>query len=59
MNEQDVLELSVKADYDMDWATLSAWAFYSDTEDTFIADGTSGAFGFYNPTSACLNTLRL
>ena len=57
VNEQDVLELSVKADYDMDWATLSAWAFYSDTEDTFIADGTSGAFGFYNPTSACLNTL--
>ncbi len=57
VNEQDVLELSVKADYDMDWATLSAWAFYSDTEDTFIADGTSGAFGFYNSTSACLNSL--
>ena len=57
VNEQDVLELSVKADYDMDWATLSAWAFYSDTEDTFIADGTSGAFGFYNSTEACLNSL--
>ena len=57
VNEQDVLELSVKADYNMDWATLSAWAFYSDTEDTFIADGTSGAFGFYNSTDACLNSL--
>ena len=57
VNEQDVLELSIKADYDMDWATLSAWAFYSDTEDTFIADGTSGAFGFYNSTDACLNSL--
>ena len=57
VNEQDVLELSVKADYDMEWATLSAWAFYSDTEDTFIADGTSGAFGFYNSTEACLNSL--
>jgi iron complex outermembrane receptor protein len=57
VNEQDVLELSVKADYNMDWATLSAWAFYRDTEDTFIADGTSGAFGFYNSTDACLNSL--
>lgn len=57
VNEQDVLELSVKADYDMDWATLSAWAFYSDTEDTFIADGTSGSFAFYNSTETCLNTL--
>ena len=57
VNEQDVFELSVKADYNMDWATLSAWAFYSDTEDTFIADGTSGAFGFYNSTEACLNSL--
>ena len=57
VNEQDVFELSVKADYDMEWATLSAWAFYSDTEDTFIADGTSGAFGFYNSTEACLNSL--
>lgn len=57
VNEQDVFELSVKADYDMEWATLSAWAFYSDTEDTFIADGTSGAFGFYNSTDACLDSL--
>ena len=57
VNEQDVFELSVKADYNMDWATLSAWAFYSDTEDTFIADGTSGSFGFYNSTETCLNSL--
>ena len=57
VNEQDVLELSVKVDYEMEWATLSAWAFYSDTEDTFIADGTSGSFAFYNSTETCLNTL--
>jgi iron complex outermembrane receptor protein len=57
VNEQDVLEFSVKADWDMDWATLTAWGFYSDTEDTFIADGTSGAFGFYGATSACTNSL--
>ena len=57
VNEQDVLEVSVKADFEMDWATMSAWAFYSDTEDTFIADGTSGAFGFYGGTAACINSL--
>ena len=57
VNEQDVLEFSVKADWDMEWATLTAWGFYSDTEDTFIADGTSGAFGFYGGTDACISSL--
>jgi iron complex outermembrane receptor protein len=57
VNEQDVLEVSVKADWEMDWATMSTWAFYSDTEDTFIADGTSGAFGFYGGTAACQSSL--
>jgi len=57
VNEQSVLEFSVKADLEMDWATLSAWTFFSDTEDTFIADGTSGAFGFYGGTDACINSL--
>ena len=57
VNEQDVLEVSVKADFEMDWATMSAWVFFSDTEDTFIADGTSASFGFYGGTAACLNSL--
>jgi iron complex outermembrane recepter protein len=57
VNEQDVLEFSIKADWELDGATLSAWAFYSDSEDTFIADGTSGAFGFYGGTESCINTL--
>ncbi len=58
VNEQDVLEFSVKLDMELGWATLSTWAFYSDTEDTFIADGTSGAFGFYAGTDACINSLN-
>ena len=57
VNEQDVLEFSVKADWEMDWGTVTAWGFYSDTEDTFIADGTSGAFGFYGGTDACQSSL--
>ena len=57
VNEQDVLEVSVKADFEMDWATMSSWVFFSDTEDTFIADGTSASFGFYGGTAACINSL--
>ncbi len=57
MNEQDVLEFSIKADWERDWGTVTAWGFYSDSEDTFIADGTSGAFGFYGGTEACINSL--
>ncbi|MCK5498207.1 MAG: TonB-dependent receptor plug domain-containing protein, partial [Gammaproteobacteria bacterium] len=29
-NDQESLELSFKADYDMDWATASGWLLYSD-----------------------------
>ena len=57
VNEQDVLEFSIKADWERDWGTVTAWGFYSDSEDTFIADGTSGAFGFYGGTEACINSL--
>ena len=57
VSEQEVLEFSVKLDKEFDWGTLTTWGFYSDTEDTFIADGTSGAFGFYAGTDACINSL--
>lgn len=52
-NEQETVEASVKAEYVMDWATLTAWSFYSDIDQAFSADGTSGAFGFFNQASAC------
>lgn len=57
ISEQEVLEFSLKLDKQLDWGTLSAWGFYSDTEDNFIADGTSGAFGFYAGTDACIDSL--
>ncbi|MFK8013922.1 MAG: TonB-dependent receptor [Gammaproteobacteria bacterium] len=56
VNEQDTIELSIKADYDMDVGTLSAWLLYSDQEQFFVADGTSGAFGFYFGDQACLDS---
>ncbi len=55
-NEQETLEASVKLDYDMDWATLTSWVLYSDVEQFFSADGTSGAFGFYFGDPTCLAT---
>lgn len=46
-NEQDALEFSVKLDYEMDWATITGWMLYSDINQYFLADGTSGDFGFF------------
>ena len=57
-NEQETLEFSIKADYEMDVGTLTAWALYSDVEQYFVADGTSGAFGFYGGDSACISSLQ-
>ena len=55
-NEQDTLEFSIKADYELDIGTLTAWTLYSDQEQFFLADGTSGAFGFYFADQTCLDT---
>ena len=55
-NEQETLELSVKIDKQMDAGTLTAWALFSDQEQYFLADGTSGAFGFYNNLDHCQQT---
>lgn len=55
-NEQDTLEASVKADWDLGFSTLTAWALYSDVENAFSADGTSGAFGFFFADAPCRAT---
>ena len=55
-NEQDTLEVSVKVDKQFDSGTLTAWALYSDQDQYFLADGTSGAFGFYNNLDHCQET---
>ncbi len=55
-NEQETLEVSVKVDKQFDSGTLTAWALYSDQDQYFLADGTSGAFNFYNNLSHCQET---
>lgn len=54
LNEQEALEVSVKLDRVLDWGKLTAWALYSDIQNSLSADGTSGAFGFFNNEANCL-----
>lgn len=54
LNEQESLELSTKLDLDLGWGQLTAWLLYSDIENSLSADGTSGAFGFFNTESTCI-----
>ena len=37
----------------MEGATLTGWALYSDIDNDLVADGTSGAFGFFNNDEQC------
>jgi iron complex outermembrane receptor protein len=56
-NDVDAVEFSVKADYDMDWASVSVWGMYSDQEHVFQADGTSASFNFYAAEASCVASL--
>jgi len=53
-NDQKTIELSAKYDAEYDWGSLTAWALYSDIENSFAADGTSGAFGFFFQEPTCI-----
>ncbi len=53
LNKQDALEISSKLDYSFSGMDLTVWALYSDIDNAFSADGTSGAFGFFNDDPIC------
>ena len=55
-NEQETTEISIKFDKELDGMTLTGWALYSDQEQYFLADGTSGAFNFYNGQQHCVDS---
>jgi len=57
-NEQENLNLSLKGDWDLDFATLTAYVAYNKQENLFLTDGTSGAFLLYavDPTGTCQST---
>lgn len=52
-NDQQSIEISGKFDYEFGWANLAGWVLYSDIDNQFIADGTSGAFGFFASDPVC------
>jgi len=52
-NEQETLEVSIKVDKQFDSGTLTAWTLFSNQDQYFVADGTSGAFGFYDNLGHC------
>ena len=55
-NDQESKDISIKLDYDMDWATITSWFLYSDIEQSFLADGTSGAFLFFATEPSCVSS---
>ncbi|MEE8371070.1 MAG: TonB-dependent receptor, partial [Sphingomonadales bacterium] len=52
-NNQKAFEISAKLDEELDFADLTVWMLYSDIDNDFIADGTSGAFGFFASDPVC------
>ncbi len=52
-NRQRGEELSAKWTFDAWGGSLTAWAAWSDIRQDFLADGTSGAFGFFNADQPC------
>jgi iron complex outermembrane receptor protein len=52
-NDQNAFESSLKVNYDLGFADLVGWGLYSNIRNDFGADGTSGAFGFFNNEPNC------
>jgi len=55
-NDQTALELSAHVDRELNLGHLTAWLLYSDIDNSFFADGTSGSFGFFNAEENCRAT---
>jgi len=44
INTQETFEVSAKIEHEFEFATLTAWALYSDVDQFLVADGTSADF---------------
>jgi len=44
-NEQDSFDISAKVEHDFGGVSLTAWALFSDIDQSLVADGTSADFG--------------
>lgn len=55
-NEQENINLSLKGDFDLGPAVLTAVAAYNDQKNYFLTDGTSAAFFLYSLTQSCIQS---
>ncbi len=55
-NEQEATEFSARVDHALGWADMRAWFLFSKIDNNLSADGTSGAFGFFNTNQHCLDS---
>ena len=56
-NEQEATEFSARVDHALGWADMRAWFLFSKIDNNLSADGTSGAFGFFNANQHCLDSV--
>ena len=56
-NEQEAAEFSARVDHALGWADMRAWFLFSKIDNNLSADGTSGAFGFFNANQHCLDSV--
>jgi len=54
-NEQETIELAVKADFSRDWGDITVIASYNNLEEYLLSDGTSATFYGYELLPACQN----
>jgi iron complex outermembrane receptor protein len=52
-NEQDNVNLSLRGDWDLSFATLTGYVAYNDQENYFLTDGASAAFQLYGLNPVC------
>ncbi len=55
-DRQRTVEASLKADYEFDFAKLTAWVSYSDIDETLVGDATAGSLGRFNARPSCIAT---
>jgi iron complex outermembrane receptor protein len=55
-NEQENINLSIKADFEVGANTLTTVVAYNDQTNYFLTDGTSAAFFLYSATQSCLQS---
>ncbi len=53
-NNQETVEASARFETDLGFASLNGYVSYSNIKNDFFADGTSGAFGFFDGEATCI-----